>query len=113
MVGHTCTVESSQNISIVIASSINAGSTLVVSVLNVKNSNQALTTTSFSIYTYYDSQYDSQVDRLTSGMTVTMDPKTINVGSVTTSSSITFALSSYKFDLTLMDYIPAGGYIIV
>lgn len=110
---HTCTIKSSQNISVTMTSAIAASSTHTISIQNVKNSNEALTTSSFTIYSYFDSLYDSLVDQVTSGVTATMTPRTITVGTVTPSSVTTFALGSYRFDLTLMDYIPAGGYIIV
>lgn len=65
------------------------------------------------MYTYWDAGYDSLVDRITAGVTATMTPRTITTGTVTASSPTTFAIGTYRIDLTLMDYIPAGGYITV
>lgn len=113
MAGHTCTVATSQNLTVTIASTIVAGSALSVTVSKVKNANEALTTSSFSIYTYYDSLYDSLVDRVITGITTTMTPSAITTGSVTPSSYTTNAVGFYKIDVTLLDPIPAGGFIVV
>lgn len=113
MPSHTCSIKSASNISVVVSSAISANSVLTITVANVKNSNEALTTSSFAIYTYYDTLYDSLVDKVESGIIATMTPRAITTGLVTPSSFTTFAIGSYKIDLTLMDYIPAGGYVLV
>lgn len=65
------------------------------------------------IYTYYDSAYDSLVDRILSGVTVTMTPKTISTVTVTPASYVNYDITSYTFSITLLDPIPAGGYITI
>ena len=53
------------------------------------------------------------VDKIESGITATMTPNSLTTGAITPSSYTTYAMGTYKIDLTLMDYIPAGGYMLV
>jgi hypothetical protein len=64
-----------------------AGSSLTLTVSPVLNAAEAIKTSSFAIYTYYDpGQYDSLVDDVTSGVTVTMTAQEIAFLSVLPSS---------------------------
>lgn len=113
MTGHTCAIRSSNNISVTLSSAVTAASTLTVTVVNVKNANEALNTSSFAIYSYWDSLYDSLVNQVTSGIVATMAPKILTPGTVTTSSLTTYTNTFYRIDQTLLDSIPAGGFIVI
>lgn len=63
------------------------------------------------IYSYNDNQFDSLIDSLVSGLTVTMAASQIFVASVTPSNLTTYSMTSYKFDITLNDDIAQNGYI--
>lgn len=113
MTGHTCAIKSSSNVSVTLSSAVTAGSSLTVTVVNVKNANEALNTSSFAIYSYYDSLYDSLVNQVTSGIIATMTPKILSPGTVTTSSLTTYTKTFYRIDQTLLDSIPAGSFIVI
>jgi hypothetical protein len=71
------------NITINISSPIAAGTTLTITIDQVQNANEALTTSSFAIYTYYDSDlYETLVDAVTNGVTVTMTSNPISLLSI-------------------------------
>lgn len=113
MTGHTCAIKSSNNVSVTLSSAVTAASTLTVTVANVKNANEALNTSSFAIYSYWDSLYDSLVNQVTTGIVATMAAKILTPGTVTTSSLTTYASTFYRIDQTLLDLIPAGGFIVI
>jgi len=109
----SCAVTNSSYASLSIAGSVAGASTIVVTFPSVKNPNQALTTSSFQIFTYYDAGLDSMVDRVTSGVTFTSTSNSITVATVAPTSFITDALTTYTFTAALPDLIPANGYIRV
>jgi hypothetical protein len=103
--------KSNQNITIQINGTVSAGSIIKVIVTVVLNGPDAVTSSSFQIYTYYDNLYDSLVDQLTSGLNVTFTINTITIGSITLANYTTYASTSYSFSLQLIDSIPQGGYL--
>jgi hypothetical protein len=111
MTGHTCSIISTSNITVNIVSTIVPNTALTITITNIKNANEALTTNSFAIYTYYDSQYDSLVDLANTGITVNMTPKLLSSGSVIPANMTNYAITNYEINLTLLDPIPIGGYI--
>lgn len=56
-------------------SAVSNGYVFSVEVNGVKNAGESLTTSNFGIYTYYDSLYDSLVDKLSGSVNVTMVSK--------------------------------------
>ena len=113
MAGHTCTISSSTNASITVNSAITASTQLTVVVNDVHNAIEAKTTASFAIYTYYDSGYDSLVNQITSGLTITTIAKVLASGTATPTSKTTYELTSYTVEIPLDDPIPVGGSILV
>jgi hypothetical protein len=113
MTGHTCSITTTSNITVNIVSTILSNTALTITITNIKNAKESLTTNSFAIYTYYDSQYDSSVDLATTGMTVNMTPKILSSGSITPTNMTNYAITNYLINLTLLDPIPVGGYIKV
>ena len=113
MTGHTCSITTTSNITVNIVSTILSYTALTITLPNIKNAKESLTTNSFAIYTYYDSQYDSSVDLATTGMTVNMTPKILSSGSITPTNMTNYAITNYLINLTLLDPIPVGGYIKV
>lgn len=67
----TCTISSSSYANLTLTGSIPGGTSIKLTFNVVTNPNQAITTSSIQVRTYYDSGLDSGVDTLTSGMTVT------------------------------------------
>lgn len=59
----TCTTSTS-NVTIVINGALPAGTSFLVTVSKVKNSHDSIISSTFKIYTYYDSLYDSLIDKL-------------------------------------------------
>lgn len=57
------------------SSAVANGYVFNVEITGVKNAGEALTTSTFGIYTYYDSLTDSLVDKLTSTLNVAMTSK--------------------------------------
>lgn len=111
----SCAVQNSTTAILSVTGLISGNTTIAVNFQNVTNPNQAITTSSFQIYTYYDSGMDSLVDRVTTGITLTTVPNPIltATASVTPSSFVTYALTSYTISFTLSDSIPAFGYITI
>ena len=109
----SCTVSNTSYANISISGTVPAGTSLNVKFTSVTNPGQAFTSSSFLIYTYYDSGLDSLVDRLTSGMTFTAVANQIPPANVyiTPSSTYTYANANYIFTVTLVDNILAGGTI--
>jgi len=111
----TCTVTNSSFATITISGNIPALTTLSITFSQVTNPDQAITTGSFSVYTYYDSGLDSLVDTITSGLTMTSTTNPIIPATATVipGSLITYQLTTYEFTATLPDPIPAAGSILV
>jgi hypothetical protein len=109
-----CTVSNTSYANISISGAIPAATSLSIKFNSVNNPNQAFTTGSFSIYTYYDSGLDSLVDKLISGMTFTAvaNQLTSNVY-VVPSNNVTYTLANYIFSIQLTDKILAGGSIAI
>jgi hypothetical protein len=101
---------SSRNLTFILTSSLIGGSSISVVVTNILNQNSAATSSSFIIYTYYDSGYDSLVDNLLSGVTVTMTANQIAAATVAANSMVVGAITTYNFSISLKDPIPMGGY---
>jgi hypothetical protein len=59
----SCTT-SANNVTIVINAAIPAATSFLVTVSKVKNSQDSVVSSTFKIYTYYDSLYDSLIDKL-------------------------------------------------
>ena len=110
----SCSISNSTYANISVSSTIAASSIIRITFSSVKNANQAQTSTSLSITTYYDSLLDSLVDTLSTGLTIAFvsNELTSNV-IVLPSSSITYALSDYTFSVKLLDGILSGGYITI
>lgn len=106
-----CSVTNTSYAQLSIIGGISSNATMIVTFPSVKNPKQAQTTGSFQIYTYYDSGFDSLVDRVTSGITMTSIANSIPTGTITPTSKITYAQTTYTFAVTLSDAIPANGYI--
>jgi len=106
----TCVINSG-NITLSINGSIPALTSFLLTVDKVKNSAESTQTTSFTIYSYYDALYSSLVDRLETGLTVTMTANPITTASVTPLSLTTYAVTSYTLNFVLKDDISQNGYI--
>ena len=99
------------NITVTLQSTLAATSSISIVVENVTNANEAKQTDTFTFQTFYDSGYDSLVDEVTSGITITMSARELTNSSITPTSLITYDLTPYDFAFQLSDPIPAGGYI--
>lgn len=110
----SCSVSNTSYANISISGVVSASTSLTLTFNSVTNPNQAMTTGSFLIYTYYDSGLDSIVDRLLSGMTFTSiaNQLTNNVY-VVPSSFTTYTASNYIFSVEMTDIIIASGYISI
>jgi len=106
----TCVV-SSNNLTISVNGSLASGSSLTVIVDKVKNAGESIQSGTFKIYSYYDGLSDSLVDKIETGITVTMTANLITTASVTPSNLTTYSVTSYKIDFTLKDSITQNGYI--
>lgn len=106
----TCVINSN-NITITINGSISASTSFLVNVDKVKNSADTLQTPSFKIYSYYDSLYDSLVDMVETGITVTMTANPITGVSINAMNKTTYTITGYEFNFTIQDNIPQNGYI--
>jgi hypothetical protein len=109
----SCSVTNTSYAALSITGAISGGSSIVVTFPSVKNPKQAQTTSSFLVYTYYDAGLDSMVDKVISGVTMTSTSNAITVASITSTSLITYALTTYTIFAVLPDPIPASGYIKV
>jgi hypothetical protein len=107
----SCSISNTSYALLSITGGVPSISTIKVTFPSVKNPKQAQTTSSFQIYTYYDAGLDSMVDKITSGVTMASTSNSITVASVTPTSFITYALTTYTFFAVLPDLIPANGYI--
>ena len=107
-VGHLCDVNGANNITVTLQSTLTSSITIVVE--NVTNANEAKQTDTFTFQTFYDG-YDSLVDEVTSGITITLTARELTNSSITPTSLITYDLTLYDFAFLLSDPIPAGGYI--
>lgn len=85
-------------------------SSVTVTINSVKNPPAVMTTSSFKIISYYDSLFDSLVDTVTTGITLTSSANAITIASVTPSSTQVNQVTSYTFSITLNDPITMGGY---
>lgn len=110
----SCSVANTSYANISISGTVSAGTSLTLTFNSVTNPSQVMTTSSFSIYTYYDSGLDSIVDKITSGMTFTSiaNQLTSNVY-VVPSSFTTYSASNYIFSVQMTDMILAAGYITI
>jgi hypothetical protein len=111
--GQPCTIVSAQNITYLLSSALPAGSALTFTIDSVLNPPSVLTTSSFAIYTYYDSGYDSLVDSVNHSITVDITPKTMQEATITPASLTANSLTSYELNLTLNNPIPAFGSIAI
>lgn len=93
-----------------LTSTLNNASSVTITVPNVKNPSSAITTSSLSINTYYDSGLDSGVDSISTGLTLTSVANLLTVASVTPTLKQVGATTSYTFSITLNDPITIGGY---
>jgi hypothetical protein len=107
----SCSVANASYAGLSITGVIPGSSSIVVTFPSVKNPKQTQTTSSFKIYSYYDSGLDSMVDRVTSGMTMTSTSNPITIASITPTSLVTYALTTYTIFAVLPDPIPTGGSI--
>jgi hypothetical protein len=101
------------NISYLVQSNAPAGTNFNVTVNGVLNNPAQITTSSFEIYTYYDSGYDSSVDKVTNGLNITLTAKSITQATITPLSLTVNDVTEYQVNLTLNNQIPAGGYITI
>ena len=110
----SCSVANTSYANISISGTVSASTSLTLTFNSVTNPNQAMTTGSVLIYTYYDSGLDSVVDRLTSGMTFTSIAKLLTSDVyVVPSSFTTYTASNYIFSVQMTDIILAAGYVSI
>jgi len=109
----SCSVYNTTFANISVIGSLASNTSLSLTFNSVINPSQAIITPSVAIYTYYDSGLDSMVDKLTSGLTVSINPNLITVMSVTPHSFVTYANTNYDITATLIDKIIAGGSISI
>ena len=107
----TCSVSNTSYASLAVTGAVAKLAAIRVTFPSVKNPKQTQTTASFQIFTYYDAGLDSMVDRITTGITMTSTPNAVVSATVTPTSLVTYALTTYTFNVQLADPIPASGYI--
>lgn len=112
--GATCTITSANNITLNITANVAGGTQFSVNLANVTNGQQALQTDSFSIHSYYlKDDYQTLVDSVIAGLTVTLQANQINSPVITPATLVTFQKVNYNFSMTLSDPIPIGGFIVI
>jgi len=109
----SCSVTNTTAANLSVSGSIPASSTVTLIFNQVKNPNQAFNTASIQIYTYWDSGLDSMVDRLTTGLTITVMARPITAVSIAPVSSTTYDFTNYVFTMQTLDPIPSGGTIAI
>lgn len=111
----SCSVANSSYLNISVGGAVAGGTSLTITVNSANNPNQAMTTASFGIYTYYDSGLDSLVDRLITGLTLTALANQLSSSNVFVipSTYVVYASSNYIFSIQLLDPIRSGGYFSI
>jgi len=109
----SCTVTNLTSANLSITGSIPAFTSISLTFNQVTNPNQAFTTNSIKIYTYYNSSLATLVDTLTSGLTMTAKARPITAVTIDPTSLITYALTNYYFTIKTLDPIPSGGNITI
>jgi hypothetical protein len=106
-----CNVIDQSNITVAVNGVVNGATVFRITVNSVKNLPEATSSTTVKIYTYYDALYDSLVDQVVTGLTVTMTSNPILIASVTPISLQTYFSTNYQITATLIDQIPMTGFI--
>ena len=89
----SCAIVNNNYVNFTVSGALAANTPVVLTFAPVTNPNQAITTVSFQIITYYDSGLDSKVDSATTGLTITATARPLSNVTVTPASLVTYALT--------------------
>jgi len=91
-----------------------AKSTVITISYSVTNPGEAITTSSLSVISYIDYLFDGVIDSTTSGLTLTLGANELSNSSFFAQpvNTTTYSTTSYTLSATLLDSIPAGGYVV-
>jgi hypothetical protein len=107
----SCTIVNSSYVNFTSTGAIPASTAITLTFNPVSNPNQAITTASIQISTYYDYGLDSKVDTASSGLSITSLARPLSNVTITPASLVTYASTNYQVAATLLDPIPSGGSI--
>lgn len=108
-----CSANSSTNsINITLSASVAKTSNVSIVITNVMNPYTTTTTSSFKIYSYYNSS-DSMVDILESGLTVKATSNPMLDLTLSLSNSTVAAISNYKFDINFTNPALVSSVVII
>jgi hypothetical protein len=84
-----------------------ANSNISINISSIKNSYTTISSSTFTIYTYYDGPA-ALVDQLSSGLTITSTPNPIVSANVSSTTYVVKSLSSYTLNITFTNIVLVG-----
>lgn len=106
----TCTVVSSNIITITLSQVVNGGSNLTLTVTKVTNPLLTSPSSSFTIYSYYVDD-SSVVDQLATGLSISASERALRSVVLTLSSYVVYASATYTFAIQPTYSLPLGTVI--
>ena len=106
----SCTILSTTSIKVIFNSNVIAATNITINVLQVNNPMTTVPTDSFSIQTFYQDS-STLVDQLTTGLTFTAIAVTLRSLTLTPTSTVVYATTSYTFAIQSTFSIPTASTI--
>lgn len=107
----TCSITSPRKLTVtnLLTGSLSGSSTIIIKAGSINNPSFAMTTSAFTISTYY-SATEGIVDT-NSAVTLQIQASTINSVTVTTNSSVVYASAAYTFVINNTNSLNAGSFL--